>query len=82
MGAVFQEPVKGGFQSGTLAPVVGMVQKLDLGMGSRRLEKGEIFLSAAVVDQNDIIKACLDQSFYDPQELFVRIQRRQHHTDL
>ena len=73
--AVFEKPCKGRLQSSTLASVDLMMQKLHLRMGSCLLKVMEIFGFASVVDQNDICKACTQQSVDHSDQLFIRVQR-------
>ena len=79
--SVFQEPGDGGFQRCTFAPVLAVVQQMDLGMLCGGFEIMQILRFAAVVEQDDIGKALVNQTVDHGKQLLVGIQRGEYDAD-
>ena len=59
-----------------------MVQQVDFRMLGRQIsEVVQVFLLAAVVDQDDVGETVFKQSVYHGNELFIRIKRGQDYGD-
>ena len=83
VGAVFQKPPEGVLQGCALALVYLMVEKNNLRVGSGGVGKVvQILRLAAVVYQNDVGEAILQQAVNDGVQLFIRIQRGQNHGNI
>ena len=69
---------KGGFQGAALALVNRMGQHGTIGKFGSLIEKVPSFLAAAVIHDNDMLKAFPEKAFNNSLEFLVRVQRGQH----
>ena len=82
VGTVLQEPGESGFQSSALAAVDLVVQQVDFRVGSGGIrEVMQVFLLAAVVNENDIGKAIFQQAVNDGYQLLIGVERGQDYRN-